>query len=64
MLFIKSPVLGIDGVGWGGGGGGEQRRGDGERGARHRVVMSPGRGINRQMRRRKGGHGSFGQVRS
>lgn len=47
-----------------GGGGGEQRRGDGERGARHRVVMSPGRGINRQMRRTKGGHGSFGQVRS
>lgn len=53
MLFIKSPVTGIDGVG-----------GDGERGARHRVVMSPGRGINRQMRQTKEGHGSFGQVRS
>lgn len=53
-LFIKSLVPGIDGVG-----GGEQRReieaerGDEERErerARHRVVMSPGSSINRQMR--------------
>lgn len=53
-LFIKSPVPGKDGVG-----GGEQRKEieverrwrerKRERG-RHRVVMSPGSSINRQMR--------------
>lgn len=49
-LFIKSAIPGIDGVG-----GGEQRR-EIEAGRRmrererHRVVMSPGSNINRQMR--------------
>lgn len=52
-LFIKSPVPGIDGVGWGEVNKRreiETERRWRERGGGHRVVMSPGSSINRQMR--------------